>query len=385
MPIGEFLLQGFSAQTHRAAVRWVLACPSLDCAIFSVAYINQSGVGLLSTELANIGTRLAVFAGIRNDITSRQGLEDLLGFGGKIYVVDTGARTPTYHPKIFFAKGPTEARLVIGSANLTAGGLNNNIEASVKLTLNLGEATDKTLTDLIFASFKKLPGKYPNNVIPVTTSAELLALEKAGRLLDESLVSAPHPAAASTKPADDTVPKIKLLVHRIYSAPRKATAIPVVPTPVTPAVKPPTRIAWEQVWISKPLTERDLTIPKSKNTHATGSINLDKGLLAETVDHRHYFRNDVFNGLTWTPASRTVDEALATFQLVVKDIEYGKASLRIAHTTSTTSRSYRQRNALTRLSWGPLRTFIANPDLLGRGLTLYRDAKDPEMFLIEID
>ena len=80
-----------------------------------------------------------------------------------------------------------------------------------------------------------------------------------------------------------------------------------------------------------------------------------------------------------------MDEALATFQLVVKDIEYGKASLRIAHTTSTTSRSYRQRNALTRLSWGPLRTFIANPDLLGRGLTLYRDAKDPEMFLIEID
>ena len=58
-----------------------------------------------STELANIGTRLTVFAGIRNDITSRQGLEDLLGFGWKIYAVDTGVRTPTYHPKIFFAKG----------------------------------------------------------------------------------------------------------------------------------------------------------------------------------------------------------------------------------------------------------------------------------------
>ena len=385
MPIGEFLLQGFSVQTHLDAIRWVLACPSLDRTIFSVAYINQSGVGLLSTELANTGTRLEVFAGIRNDITSRQGLEDLLGFGGTIYAVDTGARTPTYHPKLFFAKGPTEARLVIGSANLTAGGLNNNIEASVKLTLNLGEATDKTLADRIFASFNTLPVTYPNNVIHVTTPAELLALEKAGRLLDESLVNAPHPAAASTKPADDTVPKIKLRVRRIYSAPRKATAAPVVPTPVPPAVKPPTSIAWEQVWISKPLTERDLTIPKNKNTHATGSINLDKGLLAETVDHRHYFRNDVFNGLTWTPASRTVDEALATFQLVVKDIEYGKASLRIAHTTSTTSRSYEQRNAMTRLSWGPLRTFIANSDLLGRCLILYRDTKDPEMFLIEID
>ena len=363
----------------------MLACPSLDRAIFSVAFINQGGIHLLSTELAAVGHRLTVFAGIRNDITSRQGLEDLLGFGGAIYAVDTGARTPLYHPKIFFAKGPTEARLVIGSANLTAGGLNNNIEASMKLTMNLGEATDKTLTDLIFASFNTLPVTYPNNVIHVTTPAELLALEKAGRLLDESLVSAPHPAAASTKPADDTVPKIKLLVPRIYSAPRKATAAPVVQAPVPHAVKPTTRIAWEQVWISKPLTERDLSIPKRKNTHLTGSINLDKGLLAETVDHRHYFRNDVFNGLTWTPTRPTVDEASATFQLVVKDIEYGKASLRIAHSTSTTSATYRQRNATTRLRWGPLRTFIANPDLLGRRLTLYRDTKDPEMFLIEID
>jgi hypothetical protein len=146
-----------------------------------------------------------------------------------------------------------------------------------------------------------------------------------------------------------------------------------------------TGVQLELVWESKPLTERDLTIPKATGTHATGSINLDKGLLPAEVDHRHYFRDDVFPHLAWTPASATVDEAYAKFQLVTKGISRGEFDLRIAHTTSTTSKSYKQRNAMTRLSWGPMHPYIARPDLLGRTLGLYRDKVDPSRFVLEID
>lgn len=144
-------------------------------------------------------------------------------------------------------------------------------------------------------------------------------------------------------------------------------------------------IELELVWESKPLTRRDLTIPDATGTHATGSVNLDKGLLPDDVDHRHYFRDDVFPHLSWATRSKTVDEAFAKFQLVMKGISYGEFDLAIRHTTSTTSKAYKQRNAMTRLSWGPVREYVARPDLIGRTLALYRDKVDPSRFVLEID
>jgi hypothetical protein len=194
--------------------------------------------------------------------------------------------------------------------------------------------------------------------------------------------------------ASDTVPRIKLKVVPIRRALKKAKAAPKKPKTPTPAkagmpapqpVPATVGVEFELVWESKQLTRRDLTIPVAAGTHATGSINLDKGLLLEDVDHRHYFRDDVFPHLAWTSKSATVDEAFAKFQLVLKGISYGELDLAIHHTNSTTSKAYIQRNAMTRLSWGPMREYIARPDLIGRTLALYRDKVDPTRFVLEID
>lgn len=40
---------------------------------------------------------------------------------------------------------------------------------------------------------------------------------------------------------------------------------------------------------------------------------------------------------------------------------------------------------MTRLSWGPMREYIARSDLIGRTLALYRDKVDPTRFVLEID
>jgi hypothetical protein len=42
-------------------------------------------------------------------------------------------------------------------------------------------------------------------------------------------------------------------------------------------------------------------------------------------------------------------------------------------------------NAMTRLSWGPVREYVAKTDLIGRTLALYRDRADPTRFVLEID
>jgi hypothetical protein len=71
--------------------------------------------------------------------------------------------------------------------------------------------------------------------------------------------------------------------------------------------------------------------------------------------------------------------------LVLKGISYGEFDLPIRHTNSTTSKAYIQRNAMTRLSWGPMREYVARPDLIGRTLALYRDKIDLTRFVLEID
>lgn len=396
----EFILQGFTTRTHADAVRQLFGIPGINRVVLSVAFVSEGGVQQIEDQLKAHAPHVTVLAGIRNDITSHQGLVRLHGIiGSKLYTVDTGSRNVLFHPKLYLVCGAARARLVVGSANLTLGGLNNNIEAGMMLDFDLADATDKAVVDGIESQLAALPRDYPSHVVKVGAAAELDEMLANGRLVDEMAAPPPRPttSAGAAGGAGDTVPRIKLKViplrrplTRARATPKKAkaskSASPARPGVSAPAPAPAmVGVEFELVWESKPLTRRDLTIPNAAGTHATGSVNLDKGLLPDAVDHRHYFRDDVFPNLAWTTRSKTVDEAFAKFQLVLKGISYGEFDLAIRHTTSTTSEAYKQRNAMTRLSWGPTREYIAKPDLIGRTLALYRDKVDQTRFVLEID
>lgn len=392
-----FILQGVTPKTHAEAIRELFDVPDIKRVLLSVAFVSESGVQQIEDELKAHAARVTVFAGIRNDITSHQGLARLHNIGSKLYTVDTGSRTVIFHPKLYLVCGKASARLVIGSANLTLGGLNNNIEAGMLLDFDLTDPSDKAVVDEIEAQLTVLPIEYPDHVVKVEAIADLDDMLANGRLVDEMAVSPPRPTtSAGGLGGGDVVPRIKLKVNPLRRALTKAKAVPKKKPVKAPAMAatgksapkpaPPTvGVEFELVWESKPLTRRDLTIPDAAGTHATGSVNLDKGLLPESVDHRHYFRDDVFPHLVWAVRSKTVDEAFAKFQLVLKGISYGEFDLAIRHTNSTTSKAYKQRNAMTRLSWGPMREYVARPDLIDRTLALYRDKVDPMRFVLEID
>jgi HKD family nuclease len=394
----EFILQGFTARTHANAVRELFQIPDIEKVILSVAFVAESGVQQIETQLKTHASHLTIFAGIRNDITSHQALTRLRDIGGKLYTVDTGSRTVIFHPKLYLVRGKNRARLVVGSANLTLGGLNNNIEAGMLLDFDLADAADKAVVAQIEAQLAALPSDHPVNIVKVTTLADLDTMLASGRIVDEMAITPPKPTTYAGGAGTDTVPRIKLKVTMLRRALKKAKAAAKKPkttkaaaapgkagAPAAAPAPPAAGVALELIWESKPLTHRDLTIPVAGGTHATGSINLDKGLLPEEVDHRHYFRDDVFPHLAWAAKSATVDEAFAKFQLVIKGISYGEFDLAIRHTNSTTSAAYMQRNAMTRLSWGPMREYIAKPDLIGRTLALYRDEFYPTRFVLEID
>ena len=404
MATKEFIFQGFTPKTHKEAIAQLFEVEDIEQVIVSVAFVNRSGTELLEKQLNEYSAKTKAFIGIRNDITSTQGAKHLLDLGISLFLVDTGSRSILFHPKLYLVRGAARARLVIGSANLTIGGLNNNIEAGIAIELDLENADEKALVEGIERNFDALTKDYPAHIIPITKVAELYDLQANGRLIDEMTTSPPRPASAATSATGDPLPRIKLKVaplRRALAATKKTAVKPaelspaakkaasakkaLAPAPTLPLPPPAPGVQYQLVWESKELERSDLNIPDGANTNVKGSISLDKGRLPAEVDHRHYFREEVFAELSWQPRGKTVEEAYAKCHLVLKGISHGEFDVPISHTMGTESKTYKQNNAMTRLRWGPLRQYIAREDLLGRTLALYRDKADPKRFVLEID
>jgi HKD family nuclease len=416
MAKSKFILQGFTPRNHIEAVRRLFEADGLDRVIMSVAFANQGGVELLAPQIEPVGSKVTAFVGIRNPITSRQALARLLELGVSLIAVDTGSPNVLFHPKLYFARGAEEARLVIGSANLTPGGLNNNIEAGMATDLDLSDEDDSALADEIEKEFDDSLTKFPANVFAVETEAAIQALQDANRVIDETAIrersEAQKEAEAETgaetsgetsEGTNGSIAPIKLLVTPIRSpvrqtgggtvrtppAPGRGTAAPATPpapaAPVTPAA--PAAPALELVWRSGALSERDLNIPRGSNTALTGSMLFKQGRYAH-IDQRHYFRDDVFRTLTWRPDARPdrrhLERASARFTIIIDGVDQGEYRLRLTHNSDTTSRAYEQSNSMTQVHWEGVTHIIRDRALLGKTMELYRDNNDPEHFVIEI-
>jgi HKD family nuclease len=383
MELTEHIIQGLTTSTHAHAVERLFKVKEIQRSLISVAFVSSDGVDHIANSLA--ASHVTVFAGIRNGITSFQGLDKLRGLTDALYVVDTGSRTILFHPKLFLVRGKAAARVLIGSANLTLGGLNNNVEAGVLLEFDLANPPELSVVDDIERAFYELPLQHPKNVLSIKSRRALLRLFLDGRVIDEAAVPAPHPTTIA-RGGDDDVPTLILKVERLGGW--KGTRKPLLSKqpPVHTPSKASSGVEFELLWRSKPLTRRDLTIPEESGTHQTGSINLDKGLLTPSTDHRSFFRREAFEGVTWKPnKSGAVEHGVATFQVVIKGVSHGDFRLELSHTTSTTSKAYLQRNAMTRLRWGSARKLVARDDFIGRTLSLYRDTATRDRFLLDID
>jgi hypothetical protein len=119
----------------RDALRRVLAdAERLDVA---VAFVSRSGVRVLRELLTECGTpatfRIVVRGGPVSDPDAVITLADL---GADVRVV-MGAQAPRFHPKLWISSSADWIRVLSGSGNLTAGGLEDNHEQFELLGLRL--------------------------------------------------------------------------------------------------------------------------------------------------------------------------------------------------------------------------------------------------------
>lgn len=211
----KFMLQGATEDSHLDQVQGAIALPGLQRLVISVAFLTQRGFDLAGGLVAPVAKRTTVLAGIRNGVTSAQGLLASVNCGCKTYAVDTGSRHVLFHPKVYLARSENEAKVIVGSANLTIGGLYRNIEASVSLHLDLQVGDDQDLVADLEDKIDAMIMNYPKHVLEVADEESVSDLLSAARLVDERVQRPPVPGRNSKSRDLDAVPCLGLDRRRI--------------------------------------------------------------------------------------------------------------------------------------------------------------------------
>ncbi|PKQ44213.1 phospholipase D family protein [Confluentibacter flavum] len=403
-----FLGQGYNLRANTSVAQVLIdsfANNSFHTFKCMVAFASPSGVSGLTEHINNSRTHIEttrVIIGVDQDATSREALERLLEWNANVFVLYS-AQPNIFHPKIYIYEGENAVSIIIGSNNLTQMGLVKNIEGAVHITFNKDDIEGNDLLDDINTYFDPLlTGENPN-LKPLTTALiEQLVEHGIVPTEAERRIKYTKDLRPPIQEGDNGNPRVNIrtlfpsiglqnLPENFRPERRERILRPAVLSTENNneslVVSAPAR-NYVEVWKSKPLTERDLNIPTGANTNPTGSMLLKKGLM-KGIDHRNYFRNSVFADLNWqshpNPAYTHLEKSSANFEIKIDGNSMGNFNLTINHNKATDTKAYKQKNAMTNLSWGNAKATIAKADFLDKTLTLFRDINSINHFVIEIE
>jgi hypothetical protein len=228
-PFGEVRLGDFLI-SHLADPQW---------AVFraAVAFVKRSGTRFICQSLRDFSDRSQVRISVGIDMygTSREGLSDLLNAtpDGQIFVYRNNGPS-TFHPKVYVFKSEQRADVLVGSGNLTGGGLFTNYEASLAASLDLAVPEDAAFLQIVEATLDEW--SQPKRGICYTLTAELLnQLVAYGLVKSEAQLVVMQKAAAAQQsqlPASDA---------GVVPTPQLFTSFPIPSPPPVPAGQPATQ------------------------------------------------------------------------------------------------------------------------------------------------
>ncbi|MFW2003557.1 phospholipase D family protein [Acinetobacter ursingii] len=362
----------------------------------SVAFARRNGADIICNKILN-NKKVLFFIGINNGVTSKQALEYLIDQNvyQDIYLVNTGTSQQIFHPKVFCFYDETSKKgvLSLGSSNLTSGGFEKNIEANILLYI---DSTNWDLIETIGINLNSIKA----DCIHLKSKTQLNDLLNDGFLEDETKKNFVEArSSVSQNPSSPKIPQVtlKTVIKSQTQPPSTPTTTGATTSPSTATttgtmassstanfVIPP---QYKEVWQSKPLTERDLNVPTGSNTNITGSMLWKKGL--SNLDQLHDFYLKIFNGLQWQPDSNPKKSHLlranAQFEIYIHGIFKGSFNLTLSHNTLTNTKSYKQGNSMTSISWGNAKSIIADPAYLKLYMHLYKSMNPSDPFILTIE
>ncbi|MGP9651501.1 phospholipase D-like domain-containing protein [Glutamicibacter sp. AOP38-B1-38] len=370
----------------------------------AVAWAKRSGLGRLWDALEEFrgnGGKVLLILGVSEGGATKEGLEMALKISDHSYVFHDPQRT--FHPKVYFASSISgERSLLVGSSNLTAGGLSWNYEASMWVDWDADEGKD--VTDEVSRWFDNLITQ-PSSCSRL--SADLIKdLERSGdivigsetraRRVQKNKSDTPEDndsAVVATisglfKPVLEGLRKLPGLSSKIApliskpsgngpknsSIPRNKSAITSA-TVKEPALAGPAPLPLNNVqrrWF-KELDNTAAQQVKSAKSNPTGNLRLSRE--AATIDHTVYFREDFFGGLPWTPSEgkKSEQEVVVGFHAWIDGTDFGTQDLRVSHDPARISG---QGNVATVLHWGVLSPQLRETNYIGLYISLERTTND---------
>lgn len=201
----------------------------------AVAFVRSSGTQYLAKYLSDFarrpGSSVTISVGADLGGSTYEGVKQLVdgvhGFG-KLWVYKN--TSSTFHPKVFLFKNANGAEVLVGSGNLTKGGLFENSEAFVRHTLNFASAADAALFKAIEIALDRWAVLTPGVCFPLDhpvldslLDSGDLPKEAAAKAAVKKAVASLHATATSKSP------------FKSVPLPKAPPAPPSPPTPVPPA------------------------------------------------------------------------------------------------------------------------------------------------------
>lgn len=239
----ELLNQPFNGQLGRRLIDLLTSTEYQHLTVI-VAFARNSGVLRLKDAIAEFRARggtVAAYVGVDLGGTSYEALTNLLQDVDSLSVVHSELGQ-TFHPKTYFFEGEKKRTLIIGSHNLTGGGLWTNFESSLLLSGDVnddGGACFHTEVSTYVAWLKSLGASF----MPITDQADVERLLQNGYVVQEAIAKARRVAQRGQRGGlgsrlfGDGAHAVMPQIAAPAATPTAATpaAVPVTPAlPVTP-------------------------------------------------------------------------------------------------------------------------------------------------------
>lgn len=131
-----------------------------------VAFASYGGITALTPHILRAkanDVKIKIILGVDQKCTSKEALEEVLSWGVDSYIYYT-LNTNIFHPKVYLFENSDYYTLIVGSNNLTEGGLVRNIECS----LLVQDMQGTSVHSAFYAYWKGILDSTEENLYPIT-------------------------------------------------------------------------------------------------------------------------------------------------------------------------------------------------------------------------
>lgn len=334
------------------------------------------------------GCVLEITLGVDLNGTSREVLEEVSSWECEAHVFHNAAPRSIFHPKLYLFQSPNSATIIVGSNNLTDGGLYTNHELANRLDFDLPDDQKSYLSHQASIStllrdrgILMLP-LTPSLIQTLSTRGQIPTEAEARRARHKGRISEQNTQEIPENPFDARPPRLPPLV-RSGVRDSDAQAAPKV-SKEAPESKP---TIYEKALVWKKKLPASDALQVSEGTNVVGGVRLTQAKfespVGSRIDQTTYFRN-LFSDFLWEREGRHRDQerAFVPMRVAILGRDYGIRNFEISHKPSGEAG---QANYTTILKWG--RSFsptIKRLSLTGRTLSFYETTESNAPFLLEI-